>query len=554
MIELRIQTPDGKIREDHFPEGITAEAIAEMPEYRMEHRLLSARLNRLPVRLTEEIRENGDLALLDMTDSSANMCYQTSLTLLYLKAVHDVCGKNVSVMIANSLSKGLFTRLHVPAVTDEMAEKIEARMKEIAQSNVPFEEKTVNRTEALVWLHEHGSFDERELYESNEELQSGILCSLLDEEALFFDHLLPSSGYLEYFEVRRYRSGMLLRFPHQQNPGSVPEYKEQKLLYEAFSEETHWEKLMGISYAGDLNKVILRNETKDLIMLSEALHEKKIAEIAREISEKKKRIILIAGPSSSGKTSFARRLCTQLRVIGLKPLYLGTDDYFVDRADLIPDENGKLNYEDLDALDTELFEEQIASLLSGKKTDLPEYDFIEGKKHFGRRIISVEHDTPLVIEGIHGLNPALAKNLPEEEKYKIYISPLTQLNIDRHHRIPTTDARMLRRMVRDARTRGSSAKKTIASWQDVRKGEEKNIFPYCDEADMFFNSCCLYELAVLKKYAVPLLEEITPEEKEYPEAQRMLRFLEFFRSIEDDSCIALNSIVREFTGGSIVVN
>ena len=272
------------------------------------------------------------------------------------------------------------------------------------------------------------------------------------------------------------------------------------------------------------------------------------------IADEKKRIILIAGPSSSGKTSFAKRLSVQLQVCGLKPLYLGTDDYFINRGDMRPDKNGKIDFEALEAVDTKLFAEQMNALLQGETVDIPVYDFIEGRKKYGTRITSIRPSQPIVIEGIHGLNPKLTENIADSEKFRIYISPLTSLNIDAHHRVPTTDARMLRRMIRDNRTRGRSASETINGWKDVRNGEEKWIFPYNDTADAFFNSSLIYELAVLRKYAEPLLLEIDKEDSAYPEAQRMLDFIRFFAPVPDDTCIVSNSILREFIGGSILVD
>jgi uridine kinase len=271
------------------------------------------------------------------------------------------------------------------------------------------------------------------------------------------------------------------------------------------------------------------------------------------ITQQKKRIVLICGPSSSGKTTFARRLIIQLRVNGLEPLYLGTDDYFVERTQTPVDENGEPNFEDIEALDIELFNRDMNGLLKGDEVDIPTFDFLKGTKVFGKRITRAKKGQPIIIEGIHGLNKQLTADIPDEEKFKIYISPLTQLNIDEHNRIPTTDARMLRRMVRDYQFRGHTAQSTIQAWPKVRKGEDKNIFPYNGEADVFFNSVHIYELNVLKKYAEPLLRSITREEPEYSEAVRMLKFLQYFKTIEDDSIIVNNSIIREFIGGSIFV-
>lgn len=346
---------------------------------------------------------------------------------------------------------------------------------------------------------------------------------------------------------------MLLRMPQPKLPNVVPEYEDEVKLYEVFREATNWCKLMEVSHVKDLNQKVKDGTYKELIYMSEALHEKKIVELANTIKNERKRIILIAGPSSSGKTTFANRLLIQLKVIGLKPIYLGTDDYFINREFTPLDENGEKNFEDLEALDLDLFNKHMNSLLAGEEVDLPRYDFKEGVKKFGERIIKINSEQPIVIEGIHALNQHMTELVSDEEKFRIYISPLTQLNIDIHNRISTTDSRMLRRIVRDYKFRGYSATNTINSWPKVRAGEEKNIFPYSNEADAMFNSVHLYEISVLKKYALPLLQEIKREEPEYCEAQRMLKFLSHFETIEDDSMIANNSIIREFIGGSVLV-
>ena len=369
----------------------------------------------------------------------------------------------------------------------------------------------------------------------------------------FYGFMAPSTGYIEHFQLMKYRRGVLLRFPHPSAPDTMPPYVDEKKMYQAFGEQTKWDRLLGVSYVADLNEKIENGQYKELIQLSEALHEKKIAQIADMIKKQHKRIVLIAGPSSSGKTTFARRLCIQLKVNGLDPLYLGTDDYFVEREETPLDEHGEKDYENLQALDIQLFNDNMNALLEGREVDLPSFDFLTGHKVYGGRRTMIRKDQPVVIEGIHALNEDLTPYISKEEKFKIYISPLTQLNIDAHNRIPTTDERMLRRMVRDNLYRGHNAQSTIASWPKVRAGEDKNIFPYSGEADVLFNSYHVYEIAVLKKYAEPLLSRITPDEPEYAEAVRMLKFLRFFRTIEDDHIIAGNSIIREFIGGSIFV-
>ena len=550
MIHITVTTMDGTAYENTYNEGITPAELAGMVP--LPYDVLSCRINNENKRLDEPLYTDCKVELLDMRDNYANMSYQSTLVFLYVSAVHAVLKGKADVIIANSLSKGLFTTIGV-RVDDDIASRIETLMKQWVEEDIPFEEIACSERE----LEECLSFDRhkerRRLLDSSNALESARLYRFKDQEDLFYMHLLPSSGYLKYFELRRYRTGILLRFPEQRMPDVIPPYKEQKLLYEAFSEETLWEHLLNIDFAADLNASMLERY-QEVIMVSEALHEKKIAEIAGRIAEEKKRIILIAGPSSSGKTSFAKRLSIQLQVCGLKPLYLGTDDYFINRGDMRPDGTGKIDFEALDAVDTKLFAEQMNALLLGETVDIPVYDFIEGRKKYGTRITSIRPSQPIVIEGIHGLNPKLTENIADSEKFRIYISPLTSLNIDAHHRVPTTDARMLRRMIRDNRTRGRSASETINGWKDVRRGEEKWIFPYNDTADAFFNSSLIYELAVLRKYAEPLLLEIDKEDSAYPEAQRMLDFIRFFAPVPDDTCIVSNSILREFIGGSILVD
>lgn len=553
-MRLEIVLPNGETKLKEYENALTPEELIEEYKDELEHQVVSCRIKNRDARLDEVIDEDCVVELKDMTNPYGNMAYQASLTLLYLKAISDVLGPDVKTTIANSLSRGLFTRIHTSGLTDEVAEAIQKRMEELVEEDMPIKEKVTTREETLEYLEKsQKNTDEYKLFATATDLDYAFLATIDDTSSLFYVHTVPSAKYLKLFEVRRYRNGMLLRFPHTSNVDIVPEYVEQKKMYEAFSEETHWENLMGVTTVGELNEKVLSDELKELIMLSEALHEKKIAEIAEEIKNAGKRIILIAGPSSSGKTTFAKRLIIQLRVAGLKPLYLGTDDYFIDRENMPVDEEGNMDFEALSAVDVKLFAEQMNDLLAGKKVDIPEFNFLEGKKEFGKRITSIDNNQPIVIEGIHGLNPELTLGISDEEKFKIYISPLTQINIDKHHRIPTTDARMLRRLVRDYRTRGRDARQTIKDWPSVRKGEEIYIFPYNSEADVFFNSQCLYELAVLKKHAQPLLKEIKMDEPEYPEAQRMSKFLDFFVSIEDDSIITNNSIIREFIGGSIIV-
>ena len=550
---IQVILPNGKTYEEKTEEVIRPLDLLEKYQDECEYQIVACRLNYRNAHLLETIEGDAELVFQDMRSPYGNMVYQASLTLMYIAAIHDILGDDVKVSIANSLSKGIFTRIHISSVTDELCEQIENRMHEMVEANLPIQEVRMDREKIIHYLEETGNEIERRMWVTATDLSHAFVDEVLNTKIVCYHHLVPFTSYIPYFNIKRYRNGVLLRFPETKKPDVVPPYEEQKLLYEAFSEVSHWENLMGINYIADLNEKVLADDMKDMVMLSEALHEKKIAEIAETIAQANKRIILIAGPSSSGKTTFAKRLCIQLRVIGLKPLYLGTDDYFMDREDMVPDENGELDFESLSAVDVNLFTAQMNALLAGQKVDIPEFDFLEGKKVFGKRITSIDNSQPIVIEGIHGLNPALTEGIDDEAKFKIYISPFTQINIDMNHRIPTTDARMLRRLVRDNLRRGRDAARTIKDWPSVRKGEEVYIFPYNAEADVFFNSQCLYELAVLKKYAKPLLEEIPKDADEYAEAQRMSKFLDYFVSIDDDSIIANNSIIREFIGGSIIV-
>lgn len=537
--------------EKEIVSGVTAEQILIELNETLPYKVLLCKVDNSYRGLSHKITRPCTIEYLDMHNNYAWLVYQNSLVFLYKKAIYDVLG-NVQVDVLNSLNKGLYTIIKAP-ITQDIIHKIEQRMKELVQLGLPIIKEHVSRKDILDLSH-HSSEKERvKLLKSLPNLSDVEIYSIENYRGLFYSLLVPNTSYLQHFELVKYRNGVLLRYPHISDPDEIPVYENQKLLYDAFSEATRWGRLMGINYVTDLNERIQKNDYKDLIMLQEALHEKKISDIADRIKNENKRVILICGPSSSGKTSFANRLCIQLKVIGLKPLYLGTDDYFVERHETVLDENGEKDFESIRAVDIKLFNQQLKELLAGQKVDIPKFNFITGSKEFGHRIVSIDKNQPIVIEGIHALNEILTSSIPEEEKFKIYISPLTSLNIDHLNRIPTTDARMLRRLVRDYQFRGRSASYTIADWPKVRKGEDQNIFPYISQADVFFNTNYIYELAVLKKYAEPLLESVQPSEKEYAEAQRMLSFLRFFKKAEDDSYIANNSILREFIGGSVLI-
>jgi len=551
IIRIEIQGEDPITREYHEP--VCIRTIADEFQQKHPFRIVLARFDRHVRRLDEMISRSGTLELLDMRDSGGKMCYQASLILLYDRAIHDVAGKKVRIRVNNSLSKGLYITLKGTAVDEDLVRSVENRMKELVEQSIPIQKINSSRDNIIEALRARDREDLVENIEVTPDLENVSLYQLGESIAAFSDELVPDTGYIDLFEVKQYKYGTLLRFPHPRNPASVPPFEEQRILYDAFSEERRWSKITNVRMVSDLNRMILSGEYKDLILLCEALHEKKIAAIADRIAEEKKRIILIAGPSSSGKTTFANRLCIQLRAIGLKPLYLGTDDYFLDRSNTPLGEDGKPDFEGLSALDLELLNRDLSALLSGEEADIPRYDFKEGVKEFGKRITKILPAQPIVIEGLHCLNPALTSQIPDEDKFRIYISPLTQLNIDQNNRIPTTDARFLRRIVRDAQFRGYSAAMTIDMWPKVNRGEDTNIFPFSSNADAFFNSQSVYELAILKKYAKPQLERITDRQPEFAEAQRLLRMLKYVVTIEDDHIVPNKSILREFIGGSVIV-
>lgn len=478
--------------------------------------------------------------------------YKRGMTLVLLKAIQDEIGnQNVEkVLVEYAIGPGYYCEIKSDAILDEeLLERIEARMRKIIADDIPFQKRSITTDEAIELFKNYRMYDKEKLFRYRRVSKANIY-KLGGFEDYFYGYMPPRTGMLQYFKLYKYDEGLIMQLPSDEDPRVVPPFEPRHKLFQVLKESNRWGNTMKIETVGALNDVICKGGINDLILVQEALQEKKIGEIAEQIvANPSNKFIMISGPSSSGKTTFSHRLSIELRTHGLNPLPIALDNYFVDRVNTPLDAEGNPNFECLEAIDIEQFNKDMMELLKGERVELPTYNFKLGKREYKGNYQQLGKEDILVIEGIHGLNDKLSHSLPKESKFKIYISALTQLNIDEHNRIPTTDGRLIRRMVRDARTRGTSAKETIAMWASVRRGEEENIFPFQEEADVMFNSALIYELAILKLYAEPILFGIDRDCKEYVEAKRLLKFLDYFIGVSPDE-VPRNSIIREFIGGS----
>lgn len=476
--------------------------------------------------------------------------YMRSATFLLIKAVDDVFPE-ARVTIEHALDKGLYGEIHYTRdITNEDILLIKKRMTEIVKEDTLIEKIKVKREEALKIFESYGMSDKLRLLKYLDIPYINLYkCGHLYD--YFYGTMVPSMGYVSLFNIEFYNTGFILLYPHISDHKSLPEFKDLPKLAKVFKETENWARILDIRDVGSLNNKVVSGEIDNLVLVAEGLHEKKIANIADKIYDNmdKIKVVVIAGPSSSGKTTFSKRLSIQLCVLGLRPYALSLDDYFVERDHTPKDENGNYDFESIGALDVELFNEHLSALLEGKEIEFPRFNFITGLRENSGLKFKMDDKSILVIEGIHGLNEKLTSSILKENKYKIYISALTQLNIDDHNRIPTTDVRLIRRIVRDNTSRGRSAETTILGWQSVRAGEEKNIFPYQEEADTMFNSTLAYELSVLKAHVEPLLRKIERGNPAYIEAKRLLLFFEYFKET-GENMVPKNSIIREFIGGS----
>ena len=542
-------TIDGK--QYVYPAGTPYSQIARdmQPQYSCDILLVNrdGKLRELHRHLDRDCK----LTMITARDRPGKQSYERSTLFLLIKAFYDVAGhENVErVVVEFSVSNALFLRASGNfTLNAELLEKVETRMRELAAADLPIEKRVMPTDDAIELFHRQRLEDKARLFRYR--IDSHVNVYTLDGFSdYFYGYMLPSTGYLKAFALEVYEDGFLLHLPSAQNPTKVGEFNPSRKVFQTLHDDTCHAAALGISNVGELNDLVARGESEGLILTHEALMEKRIGDIAEEITARHDvRFVMIAGPSSSGKTTFSHRLCTQLRACGMRPHPIATDNYFIDRDKTPRDENGNYDFEGLGAMDVEQLNQDMSRLLKGETVEIPTYNFKKGCREYNGDYLTLGPQDILVIEGIHCLNDALSYSLPHKSKFKIYISCLTVLNIDDHNRIPSTDARLIRRIERDARTRGHNAQATIRMWPSVRRGEENNIFPYQDSADVVFNSSLIFETALLQAYLEPLLFAIPHDCDEYVEAKRLLKFLNYFLPMPDD-VVPKSSIVREFIGG-----
>ena len=538
----------GKQRQ--FEKGTTFEAAVSDLQEKYNGTIALVYFNGKMRELSKKIEKDGVISLITTKDAAGNATYTRTATMMLCKAVRDITQNNdIHIKVEFTLGNAFFCSVKGDIeVDDEFAEKINAAMKEMSSRNLPITKKTYPSDDAIALFHHQGMDDKERLFHFR--TASTINVYALDGYYdYYYGYMLPATGYVRNFNVEAYKGGLLLHLPDIERPNELDEFVEQKNLYDQFMLNTEWGELVGISTVGDLNEKICEGNINDMILVQEALQERRIGDIAEEIySRPDVKFVLVAGPSSSGKTTFSHRLSIQLQSFGLRPHILSMDNWFVNREKTPVDIDGNYNFDVIEAIDLDLFNSDMLDLLDGEEIELPTFDFKLGKRQYKGKKLRLDDNDILIIEGIHGLNPLSTEDLPDENKFKIYISALTSLNVDEHNRIPSSDTRLLRRMVRDARMRGYNAQETIARWKSVRESEEKYIFPYQQDVDAVFNSCLIYEQAVLKQFAEPLLFNVRKDEPEYYEAKRLLKFLDYFVGV-DTAPIPANSICREFVGG-----
>lgn len=532
-----------------YPDGMTYEEIADAYQDRYENTIALVLEDGKIRELIKTVHKDCSLSFLTLRDSIGHKAYVRTAVMVLLRAAADVIPE-ANIKVEFAIGPGYYCDVRMEKkLTEDMVKQIRERMQELVDEKIPITKKTYSIDEAREIFKKQKMEDKGKLFRYKRSSFANVYC-LDGYYDYYYGFMLPDTGYVKYFDLMLYEKGLLLLLPGMDAPCKLEVFGPREKLFRTLRTASHWGEMMNIDSVGDLNDTICAGEMNDMILVQEALLERRIGEIAENIVKKGNvKFVLIAGPSSSGKTTFSHRLSIQLRTYGKIPHPIALDDYFVNRELTPRDENGDYNFECLEAIDVKQFNEDMERLLRGERVELPTFNFKTGKREYHGRYKQLGEEDILVIEGIHGLNPETTYSLPDESKFKIYISALTSLNLDEHNRIPTTDGRLLRRMVRDARTRGASARRTIEMWPSVRRGEENYIFPFQEEADEMFNSVLIYELSVLKQYAEPLLYSIEPGEPEYYEAKRLLKFLEYVQGIDSQN-VPSNSICREFIGGS----
>ena len=547
-----------------FPEGTSLldvyQAFAE--EIQLPYPVVSAKVNNVSQGLKFRVYQNRDVEFLDAREGSGHRVYVRSLSFVLYKATQDVFPGS-KLFIEHSLCRGYYCNFKKSGVkrqesgekvTDEDVERIRQRMQEIIDLDMPFRRTEATNEESIRIFTERGFADKVKLLETSGQIYSDYY-TLGDTVDYYYGPLVPSAGYLKVWDLEHYEEGMLLRVPDWYNPLKLAEKVDQPKTFEMFAEKTRWDIIMRLSNAGDVNKAIKRGYASELIQVSEALQEKKIVQIAEEIErrfhreENPTRLVLITGPSSSGKTTFCKRLSVQLLACGLRPVSFSTDDYFVNRVDTPKLPNGDYDFDNIETVEYSLLEDHLLRLMQGEKVEIPEYNFVTGKREYNGKKLKLSGDTVLIIEGIHALNPLLTKKIPDDVKYKIYISALTSISLDDHNWIPTRDNRLLRRIIRDYNKGAYTAQQTISQWKNVCLAEDQWIFPYQETADVMFNSALNIEFAVLRTHAEIILASVPRNCPEYSEAHRLLKFIHYFIPISDKE-IPPTSIMREFVGGS----
>ena len=534
-----------------YPQGTAYAEIAKEYQKNYENDILLVSVNGRLRELHKTLQKDCQMEFITAADTAGYLAYQRSAVFLMMKAFQDVAGReNVkNITVCFSVQNGLYVEVEGGVtLSQELLDRVKEEMNRLVAQDLPLQKRSENTDEAMDHFQEQGMYDKARLFNYRRASRVNVY-RLGDYDDYFYGYMVMSTRYLKYFDLQMYEEGFILRLPNKKQPKVIQPFHPQKKLFDVQQEAEKLGHKLGVFDVGTLNDTIAQGRMNDLILMQEALQEKKIGDIAEQIYESGRKLVMIAGPSSSGKTTFSHRLSIQLGALGLKPHPIGVDNYFVNRVDSPRDENGNYDYEALNCIDVKQFNEDMEALLAGKRVELPVYNFVKGEREYKGVFLQLGAEDILVIEGIHCLNDDLSYSLPRDKKFKIYISALTQLNIDDHNRVPTTDGRLIRRMVRDARTRGASAQDTIRMWDSVRRGEERNIFPYQEEADAMFNSAFLYELSVLKQYAEPILYSVPRDSAEYNEAKRLLKFLDYFLGVSSEQ-VPYNSIVREFIGGS----